>query len=110
MKSHTLLVLVATLFAFGAVGTELPATADEASPADEAPAMSASESVGPANLLDALGMPDPLFQQIQECRHPNPGIDCSQWDSASCTYGWDCECCCAPTYTAPGAYCPKYCV
>ncbi len=110
MKSRTLFVLVLTLFAFAAVAAEPPPAADETAPADETPAMSAAEPVGPANVLDALGVPDPLFQQIQECPHPNPGVDCSQWNSSYCTYEWDCECCCAPTYTAPGAYCPKYCV
>lgn len=107
MKSRTLLVLAVTLFAFGALAAEAPPAAETAPPADEAPAMSVVE---PVSVLDALGGNDPLFQQITKCNHPNPGINCDNWDNAYCDYRWDCECCCAPVYVPPGINCPKVCV
>jgi hypothetical protein len=110
MKSRTLLVLAVTLFAFGALAAEAPPAAETAPPADEAPAMSVVEPVEPVPALDALGGNDPLFQQIKGCAHPNPGINCDNWDNAYCDYKWDCECCCAPVYVPPGISCPKVCV
>lgn len=102
-----LLALALTLCAFGVAADE-PALADGTLLMEE-PVMSPADTAE-APALGEVGRDEPLFLGKTICQHPNPGINCAQWNSSYCTYAWDCQCCCAPTYTAPGASCPSYCI
>jgi hypothetical protein len=105
MKKQLSFVLIAAVFAFAAAAADVPAPVPVDAPSSlETPILSTLDCAGSAG--STLGQ-QTSSNVAATCE---PEIDCSQYETAFCSYAWTCDGCCTPTYIAPGRNCFPICI